>query len=79
MQIWYFIKWLKRITIYAALWTAQKIVGWFILGRSCSRCWHRAEIWGPDSGVHCNHNRNHVVLCGITKKGFKDEDWYIQE
>lgn len=34
MQIWFFIKWIGFLLKMCG----QFLIGWFILGRSCSRC-----------------------------------------
>ena len=60
MQIWYFIKFLGRLCI----WLAQKIVGWFVLGRSCSGCEERGAF------VNCLLHHD-ILSCGITKKDYE--------
>lgn len=67
MQIWYFIKFLGRL----AIWLAQKIVGWFILGRSCHRCRQCKALDSNGVLTYCYLYDGETIRCGITKKSYE--------
>lgn len=70
MQIWYFIKFLGRLCI----WLAQKIVGWFILGKSCRRCRQSATLDSNGLFIYCYLYDGDETRCGITKKKYEKRE-----
>ena len=94
MMAWYFIKWLAentwRLICAAALAIGRFIIGWFCLGRSCSRCKHYnlkknmqlAQEYGLDKSFveaccDLDFREEGACECSITKKKFeRRKEWY---
>lgn len=71
MQIWFFIKKVKKCAVDVLRDIARRIIAWFILGRECERCKHYR--WNIVHGFRCCLDSVDCWACedSITRKHFE--------